>query len=200
MKIIAISAPGTFTGEWETITRLFKEGLEYFHLRKPDISLEAMAAILKNIPEKYHNRIAFHQHHSWAIKEGYSRIHLPEYIRLKTPGVVLEEYKARKMIISTSVHDMEKAMCLNHHFSYAFIGPVFPSISKPGYSSPVNLLDEDLSRIKTPLVALGGICAENIPLLASKGFAGVALLGSIWNSDQGVENFRKCKEAIKNLN
>ncbi len=199
MKIIVISTPGIIIEEGRIITRLFDEGMEYFHVRKPDLPLEAIAVILKNVPIKYHDRIAFHQHHEWAVKEGYSRIHLPEYIRLRTPEKSMEEYKARKLTISTSVHDMEKAMLLSQHFSYTFIGPVFPSISKPGYASPKKLLDEDLSRVKTPLVALGGICAENIPLLASKGFAGVALLGSIWNSDQGVENFRKCKEAIKNL-
>ncbi len=196
-----ISAPEMLPHEGERITCLFEEGLARFHLRKPAIPLNAIKGLLVKIPKKYHQRIAFHQHHDWAIAQGYSRIHLPEQMRLTLGEKTITGPAGRRIVLSTSVHDLENAESLSPQFSYAFIGPVFPSISKPGYHPSFNFLDQDLKELQTPLVALGGVCAENVPRLIGKGFSAIALLGSIWEfpPEKGTINFLKCREASRLL-
>jgi thiamine-phosphate pyrophosphorylase len=41
-------------------------------------------------------------------------------------------------------------------------------------------------------VALGGISTQNIEKTFQLGFDDVALLGSIWNTNQPIQNFKLC--------
>jgi thiamine-phosphate pyrophosphorylase len=197
--MIVISAPQILPNEGERVTRLFEEGLDVFHLRKPGIPVNGMKAILGDIPVKYHKRIAFHQHHEWVLEQGFSRLHFPEYLRLSQSEKALQGYIGKNVVLSTSVHCRESAEKLSPTYTYAFLGPVFPSISKPGYRPTGNLLEQDLQGIQTPMVALGGVCEETIPMLTNRGFSGVALLGTIWSfsPERGLRNFLKCREALK---
>lgn len=199
LKIVVISAPEILPREGERVARLFEEGLDLFHFRKPGLPVESTEVLLGNIPKTYHKRIVFHQHHGWALGQGYSRIHFPEYLRLEQTEKAIWDYKRKGLVLSTSVHNRVSAETLSPNYSYAFLGPVFPSISKPNYQPTGNFLDQDFHGIHTPMVALGGICEETLPMLTNKGFSGVALLGTIWSfsPEKGLRNFLKCKEALK---
>lgn len=50
------------------------------------------------------------------------------------------------------------------------------------------------TNFSTKLIALGGISPENIQQTLENGFDDVALLGSIWNSNKSIENFKKCQQ------
>jgi thiamine monophosphate synthase len=47
-----------------------------------------------------------------------------------------------------------------------------------------------------PVLALGGVAAENIDLLPAVGFAGAAVLGSIWQGADPVAALRQLQTAI----
>lgn len=62
---------------------------------------------------------------------------------------------------------------------YATLSPIFDSISKQGYKAAFNFdeLQSALSKLKLPVIALGGVTPEKIPLLTTLGFKGAAMLG-----------------------
>ena len=100
--------------------------------------------------------------------------------------------------ISTSVHDIETFNQLNKEWEYAFISPVFPSISKKGYGENSNILNDikkrDNSNVK--LIVLGVINENNIHHVFDNNIDGVAFLGAIWESDEPLNVFRKCSQNI----
>ena len=129
MKLIVISSPTPVPNEHEIINSLFEEGLEIFHVHKPDFSKQEIKDFIQQIPSKYHNRIALHS--------DFPKFHS------------LEELKAHK----------EK-------YDYAFLSPIFDSISKEGYKSKFSHRLHRTSQIKSELIsaisgkyiiALGGI-------------------------------------------
>ena len=84
-------------------------------------------------------------------------------------------------LVGVSCHSIEELERLPFRPDYAYVSPVAPSISKPGYGSDSPWTAEirrGLSvRYPFPLVALGGIGVENAQIFLNEGFSGVALLG-----------------------
>lgn len=60
MELILVSDFCKITNEHLLLNELFNNGLEIFHLRKRDYSLQQMIDYLHLIPEKYHSRIVIH--------------------------------------------------------------------------------------------------------------------------------------------
>ena len=64
------------------------------------------------------------------------------------------------------------------------------------YVSKIDLFEAIKKRnnFKTKVIALGGILAENIKFTLTNGFEDVALLGTIWNQNNPIENFKICQK------
>ena len=190
--MIVISNPIPVKDEMQIIHSLFEEGLLLFHIRKPDFSEEEMKMFLSKIGLEFRNRLVLHSQHQLASAFGINRIHFTEKERIN-PARSLEPCK---YILSTSIHSIESFNALESEFDYAFLSPIYPSISKPNYISKVNHLEEIKKRtnFSTKLIALGGISPENSKKTLEKGFEDVALLGSIWNTKNPIENFKLCQQ------
>lgn len=190
MTPILISNPVPVSNEAAIINGLFYEGLELLHLRKPDDTEEEYRSLIQQINSKYRDRLVLHQFHELAQAYGINRLHFPEKKRMETTK--WETFSS--FILSTSVHSIKAFNQLPEQFSYAFLSPVFPSISKEGYRSDLDLMKEVHKRtnFNTQLVALGGITQENIKQVMENGFDAVALLGTIWNSHHPIKNYSEC--------
>lgn len=177
--------------ETELINELFQEGLNLLHIRKPFINSEEMADFIQKIDSEFHHQLVLHSHYDLAKDFNISRFHFREIDRQN------DLYKSfADKTISTSVHDIETFNELNEEWEYAFISPVFPSISKKGYGENSNILN-DIKKRDNPnvkLMALGGINENNIHEVFNNGVDGVALLGSIWESDEPLNVFKKCRQ------
>jgi thiamine-phosphate pyrophosphorylase len=103
--------------------------------------------------------------------------------------------------LSTSVHTIEDFNTLDDSFDYAFLSPVFPSISKENYTSKTDLFVEIKKRenLRTQLVALGGMDSNTINQTLENGFDKVALLGTIWNSETPIKNFKSCQKIVQSF-
>lgn len=205
MQLIVVSNPVSFNGESKLINKLFDNGLEVFHLRKPEISKDEYTAVLKGINTRYHDRVALHQFHELWYDYGVNRLHFSEHLRKELPADGLSDVY-RSKVLSTSVHhadDIETLM----GFDYAFLGPVFDSYSKPGYKGisnngfKLNKVEEDLAQgqVKhTKVIALGGIGLNTIGRMKRMGFDGAAMLGWIWNDPlKAIDNFKQVKCWVK---
>lgn len=185
--MIVITNPTAVTDEINSIHSLFENGLELLHIRKPDYSETQMVSFLTAIGSDFRNRLVLHNHHHVAGTFGINRLHNPETGNEKTT-----------YIFSASTHSIDQFNALENNYAYAFLSPLYPSISKPGYHSGIDLCEsvKERTNFETKLVALGGISIENIAETLKKGFDEVALLGTIWNSTNPLENFKLCQQTV----
>ena len=189
MKIV-LSNPIEIENEFIQVNALFEEGLTHFHLRKPDFSKREVEEYLKNIKPIYLKRVVLHSHHDLIKKYNMKGIHLRgKDFQLFSNDVLItlvKDLQKRGFTASASLHAFEEIESLPCRLDYAFLSPIFQSISKQDYPSAfskdelANFFQQRKS--KTPIVALGGVREENLEQLQQIGFAGIALLGSIWQS------------------
>jgi thiamine-phosphate pyrophosphorylase len=196
--LLVISYPTAIANEARIINRLFDEGLSLFHLRKPAGTEEQLRQLVVEIDLKHHSKLVFHQHHVLARTLGIRRFHFTEAVRNNLTEEELKQLKRELTQMSTSVHSTEDYLKLSMLFDYAFLGPVFDSISKKDYKAAT--FTHDLKKIKTDatkLIALGGISFTNYQKALFMGFDGVAVLGSIWESKDPVNEFIKLQESCR---
>ena len=90
-------------------------------------------------------------------------------------------------IIGFSTHNLEQArLAARMPVDYVAIGPIFATSTKRGSDSPVGLQGLRLVRQavgKVPLVAIGGITAENGQDVLSAGADAIAVIRDLWISD-----------------
>ena len=195
MKLIVITSPSFLADEGNAINALFQTGLEILHLRKPHSSIDEVENLLQSVSEPFRNRIVLHEHFGLVKKYGLKGIHL----NARNP-VAPEGYHGH---ISRSCHSLQEVEEWKNVCDYVFLSPIYDSISKEGYGAhfTTEQLQDARSRslVDEKVVALGGICADNIPEVKSFGFGGVALLGDIW-SREGADRVLHFKQLLQIIN
>lgn len=189
--MIVITNPSAIANEISNIDSLFKEGLSLLHVRKPNFSVIEMAQFIHQIKPEYWDRLVVHHHHDLAKDFGINRIHFSEKNRENSFSI-----RSNQKIFSTSTHSIEDFNALENDFEYAFLSPVFTSISKEDYHPKTNLFKALQSRTNhnTKVIALGGIDSKNIQKALENGFDDVALLGSIWTNENPIKQFKLCQQ------
>lgn len=194
--IIVITPERPARNETEIINELFREGLELLHVRKPSMDAASLRDYIKNIDADYHEQLVLHSHYILAEEFGTSRLHFKEAERTNIPDHFFEEY-----IVSTSVHHINDFNALDPRWEYAWIGPVFPSISKKGYGKDTKILERIRQRENdySGLIALGGINQYNIDTVFSEDVDGAALLGAVWESKEPLKTYIQCRKNALSL-
>jgi thiamine-phosphate pyrophosphorylase len=184
MKLIVITAPEFLADEAEAIDLLFRHGLDTLHLRKPGASEADVARLLAEIPQQWHGRIMLHD---LDLTDRFHLMGLHLNGRRPMPPV---GYKGR---LSVACHSLQELAERKPTVDYAFLSPIYDSISKAGYRSAYTAVElEEAHRtgvIDERVVAMGGISLHNIPDVAALGFGGVALLGDVWSRVGDRESF-----------
>ena len=203
--MIIITNPIPIINEIDTIHSLFESGLKLLHIRKTNFAETEIKQFLSGINHNYRDRLVLHNHHHLACSFGINKIHFSESKRktlLMLPGKFpFEPYKTKGFQLSTSAHTIEDFNALDNIFKYAFLSPIFPSISKENYSSETDLFEAIKNRTNytTKLIALGGIESKNTEQTLQNGFDNVALLGTIWNQNNPIENFKSCQKIVQSF-
>ncbi|QMV66949.1 thiamine phosphate synthase [Sphingobacterium paramultivorum] len=197
--IIALTAAEAIPSEKGIIDALFKEGLDILHLRKYHFTDLQMSKYVESIDSTYLDRLVLHSHPHLSAELGIARIHMNEKNR--------KDRSTNQMlpttICSTSVHDIDQFNSLDECWAYAFLSPLFPSISKVGYGVYNARLDQLPSRsnFTVGLIGLGGINQDNCLIPVQQGADGIALYGTLWKHPEPVQNFIACKQKLwKNSN
>lgn len=145
-----------------------------------------MQDFLNEVDQKYHHRIVLHDH--------YELIH---EFDLKGRHFNTRNDRGDYTFSTASMHSFEEIEMFGKDYDYVFLSPIFNSISKEGHNSKFE--DEDLLSFlakehETKIVALGGVESSNIDHCFNIGFDGVALLGSIWNSEDPIKAMNEILE------
>ncbi len=190
--MILITNPFFVEDEIQILHSLLDEGLSLLHIRKPDFSELEMAQFIPQIKLEFRASLVLHNYHHLAEDFGIERFHFSEKERINH-NQSSKNYKSK----STSTHSI-KDFNLLENFDYAFLSPVFKSISKENYLPERDLFEAIKSRTnhQTKMVALGGIDSQNIQKVLENGFDDVALLGSIWKNENPLKQFKLCQQIV----
>ncbi|KAA5532080.1 thiamine phosphate synthase [Paenimyroides baculatum] len=192
--ILIISPEEPATDETACVNSFFENGLDLFHVRKYAFSDDEMQNYLNAVDQKFRNQIVLHSHFHLAKELGIHRLHLREVERERKSYLPFTNYT-----LSTSVHSIDDFNALDNIWQYAFLSPVFSSISKSGYGRDNTVLNE-LKRKNNPsvqLIGLGGIHKENCQQVLKNGADGISLLGSIWRSHDPLNTFLLCRKIVQ---
>ncbi|PNW27892.1 thiamine phosphate synthase [Formosa algae] len=192
--MIVLIAPETdVPNEIEILHQLFKAGLEYYHLRKPNKTFDEHVTYLNQIDAQYHNRIVVHYYHVLVNTYPLKGIHFQEQKRIDhidNPGQYFKNLNMFGKTISSSFHELDQLETCYFEFDYHLLSPVFSSISKQGYEGR----GFDVNHIDKTIIGMGGVTDSNIETFKQLGYKGVGVLGGIWNNESPVDVFRKMQK------
>lgn len=199
--MIVITNPSAIENEISSINSLFEEGLSLLHIRKPDFSELEMAQFVHQIKVEFRSNLVLHNHHHLAENFGVERIHFSEKERkydTDFPARFSKPFWYKNATKSTSTHSIEDFNSLENDFDYVFLGPLFKSISKENYHPKTDLFKalKFRTNYKIKVIALGGIDPENIQKTMENGFDDIALLGTIWNNENPIKQFKLCQKIV----
>lgn len=212
VKLVVISPERDRSDEIDILAALFSVGLERYHVRKPHLGRAELARWIERVPECWRARLVLHQHHElvefyqlggrhwrddggagvmtearpgFEVAEGGAlRIDDRHDVPLRDQGL-----KPFPPLTSRSCHDLATLRAALGVYDSVFFGPVFASLSKPGYGPKDAQVGEALGALlatrnagerRTSVLAIGGITAATAPRAGALGFDGVAVLGAVW--------------------
>ena len=116
------------------------------------------------------------------------------------PAALARQLLGPHRILGVSVANVQEAeAALAGGADYLGVGPIFPSAGKvdAGPATGVNVLTELTARSSLPLVAIGGITAENAPEVMRAGAAGVAVITAVVSAEDITAATRRLRLAIE---
>jgi thiamine-phosphate pyrophosphorylase len=194
-RLVVITAPTALPDEPRLLTELLEAGLAHLHLRKPGWPAEQLETLIQALPAQDRARIVLHSHPHLVRRYSLGGLHLTASQRAATtrrPALLPNQ------TLSTSFHSLAEIARTRRRYDYVFLSPLFDSISKVGYAGNFDLttvqafLQKQAANLThhPQVVALGGIDSQRIKLVRQVGFAGAAVLGTIWQSADPVAAFR----------
>ena len=165
----------------EVAEAVFEGGCRWLMLREKDLDSAALAALAGEIVElakPYGAHVIVNR----DFIAGADGIHLPQ-------GCSVTE--AQKLavdgaLVGVSTHSLQEAMrAADHAVDYVTLSPIYPTSSKPGYGPALGLdvLRHVADSIPTPVIALGGVTADNAASCLEAGAAGVAVMGAVMKAE-----------------
>ncbi|MCL5671652.1 MAG: thiamine phosphate synthase [Acidobacteria bacterium] len=164
---------------------LVQAGIDLIQLREKDLAtreLVELASAAVKISQGSETRVIINDRLDIALATGAHGVHLG--VRSVPPEVVRRQVD-RDFLVGASCHSLEEALkAETGGADYILLGPIFDTPSKRPYGSPLGLdkLSEVTSRIRIPVLALGGITVERVRTCLEAGAAGIA----------GIRLFQEC--------
>lgn len=186
MQIIVISPESRDPREVPAMEGLFAAGLRLYHVRKPSWASAELESWLRSLPEAWRPMIIIHEHHRLARELGLGGWHDKDREGNPEPGGA-----------SRSCHDIPSLRRNLPGYSRILFGPVFPSLTKPGYGPPAgfpwlelrSVLREGRAPTDARAIAIGGVRAGGLDRCRELGFDGAAALGAVWNEKDPVRAY-----------
>lgn len=199
--LAVLTMPDGFAGEADCLEALLEAGVERLHLRKPAMRETEVEALLGRLASRWADRLVVHgpRCSELARRYGIGRVHgAVAYAdgsgnsgggpAVKDAAVLVGLSGRQGLAVSTSVHSWGELAALPRGLAYAFLSPLFDSISKPGYGANEGLLQRPEGGLPCRPVGLGGVSAETVGELVRYGWTGAAVLGGIWGDREKGDN------------
>ena len=166
---------------------LLRAGVSCVQLREKNASDEEIlqeAALLKEICERYNVPLIINDRPDLAQKANASGVH----VGLSDMGI----QKARQLLGPDFI--------IGGSADYIGCGAVFGSTTKTNVTQlPVETLRAICQAVEIPVVAIGGVTADNLYLLAGSGISGAAVVSGLFKPDNKAEAVRHFLTELQKL-
>lgn len=194
-QLVLLTAPTALPDEARLLTDLLTHGVERLHLRKPGRPAEQLEALIQALPKQFYPRLVLHAYPHLVRHYQLGGLHLTGSQRAaarRRPALLPGQ------TLSTSFHSLAEISRHRRRYDYVFLSPIFDSISKAGYASNFDLpaVQAFLQKLaarrgyRPAVLALGGVDSQTVGLARQAGFAGAAVLGTVWQNPDPVAAFR----------
>jgi thiamine-phosphate pyrophosphorylase len=168
------------------ITRAAAAGIDWIQIREKDLAthelLDLAGAAVKNAAELRgaHARIIVNDRLDVAFAASAAGVHLGKSsLSVAAVAAWRRGAPSSEFLIGASCHSPESAIAAESDGAdYIFFGPVFITPSKAAYGAPqgIERLAEVAGKVRIPVLAIGGITAENTDECLAAGAAGIAAI------------------------
>jgi thiamine-phosphate pyrophosphorylase len=151
--------------------------VERIQVREKDLSARGLCELVRGIlalPNPFGAKILVNTRADIAMAAGAHGVHLS--------GNSIASGEVRRIVpgdylIGVSTHSIEEVRAAERESAdFVVFSPIFPAISKGGYGPAVGIgkLQEAARSVRIPVLALGGITAQNAGECVAAGATGVA--------------------------
>lgn len=202
MILIVMSGSNTVPDEPSKVVQMFKEGLHYYHIRKPRYTQKQLEEYILQFPQEYHKKLILHSHHRLAFRHKLGGIHLSRKHRQRSVGYRIKLWLLRKinphLVVTRTFQRLTEISTDHRRYTYGFLNPVFDGISTHSLSGDFSprALGLLLPHSPCPILALGGVTHKNLAEVQRLGFKGAALSGFVWKNSNPVAAFHLAAEAL----
>jgi thiamine-phosphate pyrophosphorylase len=160
-------------------------GARWISLREKDLPVADRRYLLRQmaaIAAISRVTLSVHDDVDAAAELGLRAVHLPA----GADAAAARQRLGVKVLIGLSTHSVDEAVAAAQNGAdYVTLSPIFVSASKPGYGPALGLdaLAEARSRVRCPVVALGGITPATSGDCVAVGASAVAVMGEIMRAD-----------------
>jgi len=187
-------------------------GTNWIQIREKNLPASSLAQLLRAafasalLPESGSRdfqmpraRILINDRLDVALTENADGVHLGENsLPVSEARRLLHSFQKRSLefIVGASCHSLASAQAAElDGADYLFFGPVFATPSKAAFGEPQGLqrLREVCRAVKTPVLAIGGVTAQNAAQCLDSGASGIAAIRLFQESSQLEELLRKLR-------
>lgn len=187
----------------EQVEEALRGGATLIQLREKNMDKEEFlkeAFEIKALCQKYKVPFIINDEVDVAVKCGADGIHVGQHDM--AAGIVRSEI-GPDMLLGVSAQTVEQALLAEKNGAdYLGVGSVFTTSTKLDADSVTfDTLKEICAAVSIPVVAIGGICADNILKLSGAGIDGVAVVSAIFAQKDIEKATRELRElALKAVN
>lgn len=187
---------------YHQVEEALKGGVTFLQLREKDLNTENFlqeAEEMKKLCAAYRVPFVINDNVEIARTVGADGVHVGQD---DMPAWKVREILGEDKIIGVSAQTVEQAIKAEKDGAdYLGVGAVFPTSSKADAVEVEHATLRDIcAAVQIPVVAIGGISAENVSQLAGTGIDGIAVISAIFAQDfpkLAAEELKKKVEAIQ---
>lgn len=184
---------------YSQVEQALKGGVTFVQLREKELGKEQFLKEAKEIRElcrTYQVPFVVNDYVEAALESDADGVHVGQN---DMDALAVRKKLGPDKIIGVSVQNVDQAVLAQEHGAdYLGVGAVFPTSSKADADAvSYGALKAICDAVDIPVIAIGGIAADNVQKLSGSGICGIAVISAVFAEKDIESAARELKEAVK---